>query len=420
MRYLLHHSDATYDQTTKKWTFTLDRRISNPRSITIKKCVFTASTDDENDYPSVVYMRSDALHANAKIKHTVELKGSDHENSSDVLAVLEETHTLGRYAMKEKGVTLPVHGHTHLRSIDIYFTDGTTVLHGKLADLDPADDDSISDMGASVVLCWFDWDKLPTMLDENDLAIDGEIGDGIMTVQSRSPGSTSLVIKNTTEQMKWVALGETHGITALVSGAELEDETFPNVASSGTTKICMYVFQVPTVTTHDVVLWNNYFWFNYLDTSDGDVCVMYYWSTQSEIFTRFTPDFPNGSTWLVHHTSSTVNNQHHLVSKFTNLATNVTTTDTITDIVIYNQLNFDTQGEWMFGQATRHALYPSNSRPLNYSAIMGPMIVLDGPSEEQVQLAETWILAKYGTRQLEDSDKDATFFTELEVKASNR
>ena len=355
-------------------------------------------------------------------KHTVILKGSAHENSSDVIAILEETHTRGRYGLKEKDISFPVNPHTVKRSIDIYFTDGTgTKLNGTADEGQAAaDDGSISDIGGSVVLCWFDWDTLSTMLDENDAAISGTLNDGIMTVQSRSPGSTSLIIKNTTEQMKWVALGETHGITALVSGAELEDTTFPNVASSGTTKTCQYIFQVPTVTTHDVVLWNNYFWFNYMDTSDGDVCVMFYWSTQSETFTRFTPDFPNGSVWLVHHTSSTVNGTHHLVSKFTNLATNVTTTDTITDVVIYNQLNFDTNGVWMFGQDTRHALYPENERPLNYSAIMGPMIVLDGPSEEQVQLAETWILAKYGTRQLEDSDKDATFFTELEVKASNR
>ena len=117
MRYLLHHSDAVFDATTKRWLFTLDRRISNPRSIAISKCVFTASTT--TSYPSVIYMRSDALHNMIKSKHTVELKADNHENSSNVIAVLQETHTTGRYSITERGLTLPVHGHTHVRQIDL-------------------------------------------------------------------------------------------------------------------------------------------------------------------------------------------------------------------------------------------------------------------------------------------------------------
>ena len=89
MKYLLHYSDATYDSTTKKWLFTLDRRISNPRSIRISACAFTASTADS--YPHVVYMRSDTLTRLCKIKHTIEVKGTDHENHSNVIAVLEQT-----------------------------------------------------------------------------------------------------------------------------------------------------------------------------------------------------------------------------------------------------------------------------------------------------------------------------------------
>ena len=59
MRYLLHYTDAAYDATTKKYTFTLDKRVANPRTVRINKCTFTAAT--AATYPSVVYVRSDAL-----------------------------------------------------------------------------------------------------------------------------------------------------------------------------------------------------------------------------------------------------------------------------------------------------------------------------------------------------------------------
>ena len=131
MKYLLHHSDAVYNSVTKKWVFTLDRRISNPRSIRISACTFTASTAET--YPHVVYMRSDTLTRLCKIKHTIEVKGSDHENHSNVIAVLEQT-LAGKYALKDREGFLPVHGHTaHTRSFDIFFTDGDTILDGEVS-----------------------------------------------------------------------------------------------------------------------------------------------------------------------------------------------------------------------------------------------------------------------------------------------
>ena len=130
MKYLLHYSDAVYDTATKKYTFTLDKRVANPRTVRINKCTFTAATS--TTYPSVVYVRSDALTAMTQIKHTVELKGSDHENNSNVIAVLEQT-LVGHYALKTKEIVLPVAGHTvHTRKFDLYFTDGSTVLDGQI------------------------------------------------------------------------------------------------------------------------------------------------------------------------------------------------------------------------------------------------------------------------------------------------
>ena len=135
MKYLLHHADSVYDDTTKRWQFTLDKRIGNPVHIKISKLSFTAAV--AATYPPVVYMRSDALHRMARVKHSVELKSADHENASNVIAVLQETHTLGRYKLHEP-VFLPVNPNSyHSRALDLYFTDGLTVLDGGVSTGEP-------------------------------------------------------------------------------------------------------------------------------------------------------------------------------------------------------------------------------------------------------------------------------------------
>ena len=129
MRFLLHDSQAVYNAATKKWTFTLDRSIANPKQIRVGKCSFTCAT--MTTYPAVVYMRSNTLTEICTIKHTVELKANNHHDQSNVIAVLHETHTRGRYS--GGGISFPTHGHTNRTSIDIYFTDGTTILDGEAA-----------------------------------------------------------------------------------------------------------------------------------------------------------------------------------------------------------------------------------------------------------------------------------------------
>ena len=104
MRFLLHDSQAVYNASDKKWYFTLDRRIANPTSIRIGKCSFIAAT--ASTYPAVVYMRSNALFELSAIKHTVELKSENHHDSSNVIAVLHESHQKGRYT--GGGLSFPI------------------------------------------------------------------------------------------------------------------------------------------------------------------------------------------------------------------------------------------------------------------------------------------------------------------------
>ena len=120
MRFLLHHSDATYDSDTKTYWFTLAQRISNPTKLTVRKASYTAATATE--YPHAVYLRSDALSSMILSKHTVELK--ENHSQSNVLVVLHETHSAARYR-SIYGDTWRTHKHLHTTRIDIQFTDGS-------------------------------------------------------------------------------------------------------------------------------------------------------------------------------------------------------------------------------------------------------------------------------------------------------
>ena len=100
VRYLVHSGNSTYDATQRKFVYNLDRRFPNPTRVKVSKVNYVAST--AATYPSVVYLRSTAVDNLIKTKHTVELTDEVHENpsqASDALAVLEETHTVGRCRM---------------------------------------------------------------------------------------------------------------------------------------------------------------------------------------------------------------------------------------------------------------------------------------------------------------------------------
>ena len=95
MRLLLHSEDASYDATTKKYRFRLDRRIDKPKQLRVVKASYSAST--MTAYPLVVYLRSDALHRLIKAKHTLRLKDANHEATENILATLLEGDRAGRY-----------------------------------------------------------------------------------------------------------------------------------------------------------------------------------------------------------------------------------------------------------------------------------------------------------------------------------
>ena len=233
MRFLLHNEEAVYDATTKVWHYTLDKRISNPTSLTVKKATFSP-VSSLIVHPHVIYMHSTALSDMILDKHTVVLRANAHENSTDVIGVLEETHTRGRYALTEREGPFRLSPSSNKRVIDIYFTDGTgTHLDGELDPSAPpvigaADDATMVALGSDLG-CWLDMEY--ACLDVNSAHVD-TVGDAVEYLRNRSPGTSNLFFTCSTGDFAISQFGQTLALAGgpNVSGAYAQSGTSPNFA----------------------------------------------------------------------------------------------------------------------------------------------------------------------------------------------
>ena len=141
MRYLVHSANCTYDSTNGTFSVLLDRQIANPRTITVRQCNFIASTN--TSYPPAVYLHSNALSRMISTKHMVQLKASNHEDSCNIVAVLDGSHTPGRYNLPHYEFFEIVPSRIE-RSLDFRFSDNGAILaYG--GDSDPTVYDEVED-----------------------------------------------------------------------------------------------------------------------------------------------------------------------------------------------------------------------------------------------------------------------------------
>ena len=128
VRFILSNANSTL--ATGIYTFSLDQRLANATVARLTKADFQFTPTAPAVAPHVVYIRSAAMHRLAENKHTVVLKASQHVDSVDVLGVLEETHIINRYRLRSWQPLLRLN-YSHLREIDIYFTDPAGDVIGK-------------------------------------------------------------------------------------------------------------------------------------------------------------------------------------------------------------------------------------------------------------------------------------------------
>ena len=127
VRFILSNSKATL--AAGVYTYSLDQRLNNASVLHLKKCSFQLTT--AGTAPVAIYLRSTAIHRLSSHKHTVELKSNNYPSSSDILCILEESHTTGRYQLRGN-IPRPVRlGYSHLRNIDLYFLREPTCWSGQ-------------------------------------------------------------------------------------------------------------------------------------------------------------------------------------------------------------------------------------------------------------------------------------------------
>lgn len=211
MRFLVHSGNATYNAVDKKFHFNLDRRFPNPTRVRISKVNYVASTSAA--YPTVVYLRSSAIDDLVKTKHSVELTDEAHENPSDALAVLEETHTVSRYR-QNGNMTFPVHGHKSNTDIDFYFTDNTSKLNGVyVVPSQPAVTDA-QVLALPNMLMMLDWDFTGNVFPANI-----QTGTDISSIHSRvfSNLGYSLIFQTSAAGIEYATFGQTHALASTVA-----------------------------------------------------------------------------------------------------------------------------------------------------------------------------------------------------------
>ena len=225
MRYLLHSGNATYDPTSKKFKFAIDERIQDPVSIRITKASFVAAT--ASSYPSVVYLRSDAISQLCSQKHTVELKSLNHRDGTNIIAVLEERHNKARYSLEEAPRTLRVKKHENVTEIDVYWTDNQTVLDMEATAVAVASGtDSDVEAIAGDLLAWFDFAPARTLDVAYAPATDAT--DPVSFLYNRTPAPATLTFLNAYgSEFQLANIGSAKGITRDGSWQSLVDSSTP-------------------------------------------------------------------------------------------------------------------------------------------------------------------------------------------------
>ena len=406
-KYLLHSSLANYDAATKKWTFDLDRRISNPTALRLAKAAYS-TPGDTSPHPMVVYLRSDALARMIPQKHTLELRALNHENAANVIAVLSETHTRGRYRILG-GRQFPIDPAASERQIDIFFTDGDTLLDGAYGSgggTATGSDAEIAALG-ELLLAWFDFAPARTLDAAYGEATD--VGDEVANIYNRSPGPATLVYVNQYgNPLQLAAVGSAKGITRDGSWQSFADTSTPTGDLEET--FCIHSLWVTPSTSgahsylFDVMMLKIFTWdgntIGYKDDGGSNAVLGFSLVPgRAYILTCERRD----ATQDYNGNGNIEGYEFHF--RLEDLVTDVVTTDT----VVQGNDHPGSEQVWRLGKASTHFFH-----------VQGPFIIHNGNDAENMATCQSWLRNKFnGTATAEESEngvaEGASFFVELDV-----
>ena len=410
MKYLLHSSQATYDAASKRCIFDLDQRISNPTRLRLAKATFT-TPGDMSVHPSVVYMRSDALARMITRKHTVELRADNHPNSSNVIAVLTETHTRGRYRILG-GQTFPVNPNQSERRIDIYFTDGETVLDGAYGSgggIVDAMDSDISDIDSDL-LAWFDMAPARTL--DVAYAEAEEATDPVSYLYNRSPAPATLTyVSQYGNEFQLANVGETVGITRNGSWQSFCDCSTPTGDLDEIFTVHSLFITPPVLGTFSYLF--DIFMLKIFTWDGGSLAYKDLSGSNSTISVSLIP----GRAYLLSvqrraatqdYTGNGIIEGHEFYITVEDLVTDVVVNDTVQQ----GNNHPGTEQVWRLGHASTH-----------FTHVQGPFLIHNGNDSDHIANCQTWLRKKYtgeSTSAVSENgeSEDATFFAELDINVS--
>ena len=406
VRILLHSANATKDTDSQKWTFSLDHRISNPTRLVVNKITYTGATSAT--YPQVVYCRSDSLARLITEKHTIELTDNGHENHSNVLGVLHETHDLARYALEGRRRPHRCDPHLILTEIDIYFTDNQTPLaiegdsSSSSAGSAAATDADIEAIGANLV-CWIDMNSA-RMLDSS-FAPAENLNDNVSYLFNRSPGPATLILANQYgSEMARAAVGSGAGVTRAGSWQSMADTSLPSATLLEEWCLHSLVVPPPTMGTFSYIIDNHmlkaFFW-------DGGTVAFKSGATGNNITPlRAYLITVERRPATIDHDGDGVISGYEFVWRFEDLVAG----SVVTHIT---EPGNDHPGEdktWRIGTASTH-----------FSHIQGAFIVHNGRDATHIANSRAWLRSQYAGESTEEVSGpvgivDATWFAELEIE----
>ena len=407
VKILLHSGNASFDSATGRWTFSLDHRISNPTRLIVNNIAYTAATN--NTYPQVVYCRSDSLNRLITGKHTLELLNTGHENHSNVLGVLHETHDRARYSLAGRQKAHRCDKHLILTEIDIYFTDNRTLLPGETGaggGSVSGTDEEIESIG-NALLGWIDMAPARTL--DTNFAPSESAGDSVTYLYNRFAPATLLFVNQYGAEMVLANISETVGVTRSGSWQSMGDLSTPTGILDELFTVHSLFITPPVMGTFsylfDLGMLKIFCW------TGGSLAYKDLSGSNATIPVALVPARPHilsaqRRAATVDYTGNGVIEGYEFVFTVEDLVT-----ETIVEHVLQQGPNHPgTEVVWRLGSAATH-----------FSHVQGPFIVHNGTDPVHIASSKQWLRNKYNgvtTGSAPAESVDATWFAELEIQTS--
>ena len=408
VRLLLHSDDATYDETTKKYNFTLDKRIDRPSELQVQKAHYSNLVGAT--HPLVVYLRSDSLSSLIKTKHTLRVKNDNHEQTQNIIATLSETHTTGRYDLQNDTRRFPTDPHRILRDIDIMFSDNETLLvksGASGAALNSGNDTDIEAIGTDL-LWWWDFD--PNRVLSSAFQPVSTVGDKIQYYYNRSPAPQTVLLVTgygAGLQLANIGLDGAKGATRSGSWESILDSTQPNPqfaqeyayhtlvtmpSAIGTTSYILDVPGLKVYTSAGTINFRNV-------TDSGTATNMSYIPLRSYVLSI------QRRIGTVDHDGNGLIDPYELVWRLEDLASSTVQTDL-------------TIASWNFTSTAPSQLRIGKSN-YHFDHVQGAIVAYNGTNSVHWDSAVSWLKAQYAGEVLEAGEStpaaDSQWFVELDV-----